>query len=199
MACLGVLKAGGAYVALDPESPVERLTYMLEDSKPLVLLTREQVSGILRANTVTRRPVLMDCDWQEIAKENEANLLPQTTGENPAYVIYTSGSTGKPKGVLGLHNGIINRLSWMGKTCPFQPDEVCCQKTALTFVDSIAEIFAPLLRGIRTVILPNTIVKDPLRLVAELARNNVLASSWCRRSCALCWMAMRRCRIMCQD
>ncbi|HEY6968326.1 MAG TPA: amino acid adenylation domain-containing protein, partial [Candidatus Angelobacter sp.] len=171
VACLGVLKAGGAYVALDPESPVERLAYMLEDSKPVVLLTQEQISRRLSANPV--RPVLIDRDWPEIAKQSEANVVAQTTADNLAYVIYTSGSTGKPKGVLGLHNGIVNRLSWMGRNYPFHSDETCCQKTAFSFVDSIAEIFEPLLHGICTVILPNAIVKDPLRLVAELAKNGI--------------------------
>ena len=37
---LAVLKAGGAYVPLDPAYPVERLSYMLEDSEPVVLLTQ---------------------------------------------------------------------------------------------------------------------------------------------------------------
>ena len=42
---LGVLKAGGAYVPLDPGYPEERLRYMLEDSKPVVLLTQGGPSG----------------------------------------------------------------------------------------------------------------------------------------------------------
>jgi len=38
---MGVLKSGGAYLPMDPEYPRARLEYMLEDTKPPVLLTQE--------------------------------------------------------------------------------------------------------------------------------------------------------------
>ena len=36
----------------------------------------------------------------------------------------------------------------MWRTFPFSESEVCCQKTSLSFADSIWESFGPLLRGI---------------------------------------------------
>jgi thioesterase domain-containing protein/aryl carrier-like protein len=68
---------------------------------------------------------------------------------------------------------ILNRLHWMWQAYPFAPDEVGCQKTALSFVDAIWEIFGPLLQGIPTVILPDDVVKDPLQMVAALAQKGV--------------------------
>jgi len=37
---LGILKAGAAYVPLDPNYPIERLRYMVEDAAPRVVLTQ---------------------------------------------------------------------------------------------------------------------------------------------------------------
>ncbi len=40
---LGILKSGAAYVPLDPESPEERLGYMLEDSEATIIITSKKI------------------------------------------------------------------------------------------------------------------------------------------------------------
>ena len=61
----------------------------------------------------------------------------------------------------------------MWEEYPFGPDEVGCQKTAANFVDSIWELFGPLLKGIPTVIIRDEVFRDANRLVEELARHKV--------------------------
>jgi amino acid adenylation domain-containing protein len=144
---------------------------MLEDAQVPVLLTQEQLVSELPAYGA--RVVCLDSDWEIIAEESQENLVSGTTPATLAYVIYTSGSTGRPKGVLGHHRGMVNRFAWMWAAYPFEADEVCCQKTSLNFVDSVWELFGPLLQGIRTVMVPDEDVKDPHRLVQVLAAKHV--------------------------
>ena len=87
---------------------------------------------------------------------------------NLAYVIYTSGSSGDPKGVMGTHRATINRFEWMYRAYPFAPDEICCQKTALGFVDSIWEMLGPLLGGVPIVIASDDDVMDLNKLLSLL-------------------------------
>jgi non-ribosomal peptide synthase protein (TIGR01720 family) len=61
----------------------------------------------------------------------------------------------------------------MWRTYPFAAVEVCCQKTSLSFVDSIWEIFGPLLQGVPLVIIPDEVVKDPEQFVNALSVNKV--------------------------
>jgi len=168
---LGILKAGGAYLPLDPTYPQERLTFMLADSEVRVVVTQEKEAAQLPEHDGQK--IYLDRDWAKIEQESQGNPKSEITGENIAYAIYTSGSTGRPKGVLGLHKGAINRFEWMWERYPFAAGEISCQKTTLNFVDSIWEIFGPLLTGIPIVIIPDEAVKDPVRLVETLAKEEI--------------------------
>jgi amino acid adenylation domain-containing protein len=163
---LGTLKAGGAYVPLDPAYPRERLAFMLEDARPTVLVTQQH---LIERLPIHEQVVCLDTGWHVIGRESKENVLNGVRSENLAYMLYTSGSTGRPKGVLGTHRAAINRFHWMWNTYPFEPGEVCCQKTSLSFVDSVWEIFGPLLQGIRTVMIPDPVIKDPQQLLQTLA------------------------------
>src|SRR5262249_37263198 len=105
--------------------------------------------------------------------ESAANPPLTATADTAAYVIYTSGSTGRPKGVVGLHGATANRLEWMYRRYPFASGEICCQKTSLSFVDSIWEIFGPLVAGTPLVLFPDDVVKDVDRFIEELNEANV--------------------------
>lgn len=169
---LGILKAGGVYVPLDPGYPRERLSYMMSDASVSVIVTSHgNLARIPLAAGV--RAICLDEEQERIRQESVAPVPLSIGPEDLAYVIYTSGSTGRPKGVMATHRATVNRLEWMWRSYPFAPDEICCQKTTLSFVDSVAEILAPLLQGVPIVILPDDAVRDPEALVASLAKEKI--------------------------
>lgn len=164
---LGILKAGGAYVPLDPAYPPERLSYIISASQARILLIQEKFAKLLESSDVPA--VRLDADAAVLLAARDTNPAIGVTPDNLAYIIFTSGSTGKPKGVEGTHRGTVNRCAWMWHTYPFEEGEVTCQKTALSFVDAVWEIFGPLLHGVRNIILPDMVVKDSRELVRTLA------------------------------
>jgi amino acid adenylation domain-containing protein len=167
---LAVLKAGGAYVPLDPNYPHQRLAFMLANAKVRVLITQKRLVPRLPA---TSEPLFrIDTDTAPLELPS-ADLDAYLEPDDVAYVMYTSGSTGQPKGVAGTHRGAVNRFAWMWRAYPFAPGEVACQMTSLSFVDSIWELFGALLQGIPTVVVPNQVVTEPLRLLDLLAKQRV--------------------------
>ncbi len=170
---LGILKAGGAYLPLDPTYPQKRLAFMLSDAQVLVLLTNEKL--VKKLPDLTANPnqsvVYLDTKADAINQQSTSNPVHEVTPDNLVYVLYTSGSTGTPKGVLGCHRGAVNRLNW--NPYPFTQEDICCQKTSLNFVDSVWEIFAPLLHGRPTVIISDENLKDPHQLVQTLSTQQV--------------------------
>ncbi|WP_122386926.1 non-ribosomal peptide synthetase [Pseudomonas syringae group genomosp. 7] len=105
---LAVLKAGACYVPVDPAHPDERITYLLNDSAPVVVLAQQAFITRLPALTV---PVIA-LDRPQWPAQSHNPLVAGLTSSNLAYVIYTSGSTGQPKGVMVEHGTLANLVHW---------------------------------------------------------------------------------------
>ncbi|WP_327371688.1 non-ribosomal peptide synthetase [Streptomyces sp. NBC_01217] len=107
VALFAVLRTGAAYLPLELDHPAERLSLMLADARPLLLLSTRAVSGTLTGDI----PRLLLDDPRtaaELAALPDAAVSVSFRLDHPAYVIYTSGSTGRPKGVVTPYAGLTN-------------------------------------------------------------------------------------------
>lgn len=146
VALLGVLKAGAAYVPIDPTYPVDRLTYMLEDSGVAFLITqnfleKEQLHSIF---TGAIKCLNLNEDWSAIETQPKFNPKSEVTIDSLAYMIYTSGSTGKPKGAMNTHKAINNQLLWMQEEFKISAEDRLLQKRRLALTYLYLKYFGPL-------------------------------------------------------
>ena len=74
---------------------------------------------------------------------------------------------------MGTHAALVNRCAWMHSAYPFAEDEICCAKTAITFVDSVWEIFGPLLEGVPLVMLDDDVARDSYALVKSMEQHSI--------------------------
>ncbi|WP_414542084.1 amino acid adenylation domain-containing protein [Nostoc sp. CCY0012] len=168
---LAILKAGGAYIPIDPNYPLERLAFLLEDSQASLLLTQQNI--LTKLPKSQGQVICLDNDWENIAQHSTDNPNTKITPDNLAYIIYTSGSTGKPKGAMNTHRGICNRLLWMQQAYQLTASEAVLQKTPFSFDVSVWEFFWPLIIGARLVIAKPEGHKDSKYLVDLIAEENI--------------------------
>jgi amino acid adenylation domain-containing protein len=149
---LGILKAGGAYVPLDPAYPVERLRYILEDSRPTALLTEGKLlhKGVL-PSLPGDLPIVdltaPEAGWPNPPTNNLTLDAIGLTARHLAYIIYTSGSTGRPKGAMIEHEQLVNRILALRTRYGLSDRDRVLQFASLTFDASVEEIFGTFLAG----------------------------------------------------
>ncbi|HET9380916.1 MAG TPA: amino acid adenylation domain-containing protein, partial [Streptomyces sp.] len=108
VAQLAVLKAGGAYLPVDPDYPVERVQFILDDASPALVLSTGPITERFAGTGGGARWLRADTDpgTAGTAPAGDAHRTAPLRADHPAYVIYTSGSTGRPKGVVVSHRGL---------------------------------------------------------------------------------------------
>ncbi|MHA4246131.1 amino acid adenylation domain-containing protein [Bacillus cereus] len=166
---MGILKAGGAYLPIDPQYPVERISYMLEDSGSKVFLTSDYLKEKIHFDGVV-------IDINELPESIEDENLQSITQSNDlAYVIYTSGSTGKPKGVMLEHKSLVNFIFSMYHSYGQRigVGDNCLSITNISFDVSVCEFFLPLTFGASLVLYDNIKFVDPKELAQTIVDKSI--------------------------
>jgi amino acid adenylation domain-containing protein/non-ribosomal peptide synthase protein (TIGR01720 family) len=159
VALLGILGAGAAYLPLDPTYPADRLSYIVEDSSAVLVLTTRDVPPI-EGSAV---PVLR---LEDVPPPAHIAPLARPGLDELAYCLYTSGSTGRPKGVDISHGALRNLLTAIAERLGSTAADRWLGLTSLSFDISGLEIFLPLMLGGSLVIVPDEVVYDGDALVA---------------------------------
>ena len=152
IALLAIQKAGAGYVPLDPDYPVDRLSYMIEHSQlQLVVGTHETLSreAFQKVNKIA---IDHNESWWQGQPRTRLNLAHQSN--RTCYVIYTSGSTGKPKGVELPQSAVVNFLQAMQRNPGIKKEDVLVAVTTMSFDIAVLEMYLPLISGARVHILP---------------------------------------------
>ncbi|MET7458446.1 amino acid adenylation domain-containing protein [Streptomyces sp. NPDC005574] len=185
VAIYAVAKSGAAYVPVDPDYPEERITAVLADVSPsLIIAETATLPYLARFDhlTVLDKPgFIQESVGYSNANPTDAERTGRLTPDHIAYAIFTSGSTGQPKGVAVPHAGIVNWLSWMQARYPLQESDRIPLKTPMTFDMSTSEIFWPLQTGASTVIAKRDGHRD-IRYLAELIDSHQITVTWCTPS-----------------
>ncbi|POM24997.1 Tyrocidine synthase 3 [Actinomadura rubteroloni] len=174
---VGVAKAGAGYLPLDPEYPVQRLAFMVADSRPALTVCAGSLRDVLPADA----PVLVLDDPAVAAavaarpatRPTDADRTAPTRLDHPAYAIYTSGSTGTPKGAVLTHRGIGNLTAAVVERFGGGPGARVLQLASPSFDAIVWELALSLLTGGALVVAEGDRLQPHGRLAELSARHGV--------------------------
>lgn len=156
----GILKAGGAYVPIDPEYPIDRQEYILNNSSVVKVIADSNypLENLIAQDRFVKLNTL---DLDHYSTEN---LGIKVDSKQLAYTIYTSGSTGRPKGVMIEHHSAVNLILWVNKEYNIGVDDRLLFITSMCFDLSVYDIFGMLAAGGSIVIVKQEELMDVPKL-----------------------------------
>ncbi|MCO5185012.1 MAG: amino acid adenylation domain-containing protein [Anaerolineae bacterium] len=168
VAVLAILKAGGAVVPLDPTFPTARLSLLIEECRPLLILAQNV--------TVARLPdsadLIVNLDTIYLPRKSLAPTH-YATPDSLAYILYTSGSTGRPKGVAMPHRPLVNLVTWQQTQSQLTVGARTLQLTSLSFDVAFQEIFSTLCFGGTLVLIADVVRREPSILLSLVAGQQI--------------------------
>ena len=165
---IAILKCGATYLPIDPEYPIDRIKYMIENSSTKVILVNENTEKVsldncLKINIGLKENHIYNSENENIKTKIDPNTL--------AYVIYTSGSTGKPKGVMVTNKNLCNFINGIKKIIDFNSQKTMVSVTTICFDIFGLEIWGALTSGM-TLVIANEEEQNMPVLLNELCLKN---------------------------
>jgi len=167
---LGILKTGGAYLPIDPDTPKERIKYILDDSSAKIILTHKETEALVESRCET---VVIRNGWGYGSREEGNNPAKTAKSTDLAYVIYTSGSTGRPKGVMIENRSLVNFIKGIIDIIDFTRRDTILSLTTISFDIFGLETILPLTVGCKVVMGSQAEQLNPESTAAAIVEENV--------------------------
>ncbi|MCK4763469.1 MAG: amino acid adenylation domain-containing protein, partial [Candidatus Aminicenantes bacterium] len=148
VALWGILKSGAAYLPIEPGTPADRISYMLEDSGARLLLTTRGVwEAVGSLENWPGEVIFIEQQAHHVGGDLAASRQANHAGGDLSYVIYTSGTTGRPKGVLVEHGNLSSYIAAFENEFDLGPEDTVIQQVSYAFDAFVEELYPILIKG----------------------------------------------------
>jgi len=147
VAQFAALKAGKFYASLDAELSPSRLSLMLQNLAPRLLVCDSACEPLARTLASGLAGVEVLNAESEVPSESAERVAATLTPNSIAYIIFTSGSTGPPEGVVVSHRHVLHHVRNHTHTLHLRPEDRGAQICGMASAAATGEIFPVLLNG----------------------------------------------------
>ena len=165
---LGTLYSGNFYVPLDINLPKKRISKILYNAKPKILLSKKKYKKIIKETGYRGKIIFVDSIKYKNNKNKLNNIMNFKIDCDPAYAIPTSGTTGIPKLVLISHRSVIDYIEWAKECFAVSNKEIIGNQAQFYFDNSTLDIYLMLSTGCKLVMIPE---KNHLYFLGTLCIN----------------------------
>ncbi len=169
---VAALKSQHAFLLLETDYQSERLSYVINDSQPDLLITENlennPVFEVKNLSIMTSREVF---EKSQMQPEDLPSF--ESSPDQIAYVVYTSGTSGDPKGVKISRRGMMNHFFAQIETMQLTDQDRIAQTSPAGFVIATWQFLCGPIAGSTVIIIDNETVKNPHQLMMVLSQRQV--------------------------
>ncbi len=169
-----ILKSGAAYVPIDAESPVERMSFIIDNAQPKAIIIEEALVDVLKPYLKTYA-IQIDLPLGGLVLvingSSDENLIEQPN--DLAIILYTSGSTGTPKGVMITHKNIISFVNWSNELLDVSHEDVFSSIAPYHFDLSTFDLYVSMMNGAHLILIDAATSRNPRMISSLIAQRKI--------------------------